>query len=206
MSSILSLETTFKERTFCLFSKELILSSIDNKLQEENNFCVSSSLFSSLNLLFKKSSFDISKIDVFLTTTGPGSFTGIRQSLAFMTGLKAAFPFKNFYSFSTLDLLMAYAKNQLQKKEIIIALSNGRFGYYVKKEGFDPVVLSKEAVENLSQCAEILSDDFPSSLPFPNDLSKILLKTYLETPDLFSTSLTPCYVHEPAYKKSYFPG
>jgi tRNA A37 threonylcarbamoyladenosine modification protein TsaB len=194
MTIILSLETTSKQRSLCL-------------LYRDDMFGISSvmslDIFFSLKEVFKQANSQVSEVDVFLTTTGPGSFTGIRQGLSLFVGLKTALKDKQFLTISTLDLLTFYAREALKTKAVMVALSNGRFGYYVKRPTLPPQVLSKQEVLALKDMP-VLSDELDCCVEFPKDLSKLLISCYQQKPELFSTSLNPCYVHDPSYKKSFF--
>lgn len=147
MSLFLYFSLTSSTLFFALGNSKTILQSI----QKENLVNRSTNFIGYLKEALKKSCCDLTEIKKIYFSSGPGSQTGIRLSLVFISTLKTLNPNIKIFHLNTL-LLQAGEQTCLS----ILNLDNsGRLWhiarYHDKKEIFSPQIKTKEEIEKIKK-------------------------------------------------------
>lgn len=106
---------------------------------------------------------DILNVNNFGINVGPGSFTGIRIAISYLSGVLAFFPKNaNIVEFTTLDIL----ENQLDFKSDVVVMKADNFGnYFVKyKNSLEIQTLKYEEIEKNSGYLYAVDDHISSDI------------------------------------------
>ena len=90
----------------------------------------SSILLQEVDNLLKQNGLKATDMDAFVSTTGPGSFTGTRVGAAFVMGMARGLG-KKAYGISSLKLLALNAKEKAKQQDITTVVPAGRGAYYI---------------------------------------------------------------------------
>lgn len=126
----LAIDTSNKECSVCLFKQDKI---IDYDILSEINI-QSKQLFYLIDKIFTQNQINYSNIKEIFVVIGPGSFTGIRVSIASAHGINiaSAIPIFGITNFQ-IEAYKILQKKQNHEAEIIIAIQAGRNDYYLQK-------------------------------------------------------------------------
>lgn len=153
-------------------------------------------------------------IDYAICITGPGSFTGIRLSMAFLSGLKTGVQSttKNKFNIIQLSLFQAYLYTEIKNKtndtnyKIVKINTNNDtkyaqiFSYNTLKAITNPYEYTKTDFENLLKTYdknEIIETNKNYDI---KELYKYITNSITELKDFINQPLLPCYIR-PHYAK-----
>lgn len=154
----------------------------------------SESLMVKIDDILQSNNLEVSDIDYIGVCVGPGSFTGIRLSLAIMKGFMTANPKIKAVGFTTLEMMQKCYNSNESVAYVMNALSGK---YYVKLSDGEPF-LSYD-IANLNCPIIGLREE---SLPFANSYidfdPQIMLELVLEKIELkqVSDDLSPLYLRK----------
>lgn len=143
---------------------------------------------------------------------GPGSFTGIRVTLATAQGLNIAFPSAICYAPTFFDALL-YGKHD----QTYAVIDSKRGDYFVKAKLREPLILTPEAFVDFQNEhfdwqmvvePDLMNADFPcrKGVQFISYEPEVLLMALLRSDTyLQSSAFEPYYLFEPTFKKSEKP-
>lgn len=177
--NILCLNTAFDKANIAILYN-------GKSFHKETDACCkhSENLLSEVEKLFEKAknenetTHDILKnLDVISVVVGPGSFTGLRISIATAKGILAVFPKIKCVSVNSLELI-AYSSNKIEKTAIINGLSGFYFiaGYENTDEKTSPRMISTDELRLYKNYVSM------ETLPFETEIvnlcpEKLLLLT-----------------------------
>ncbi len=170
---ILASDTSGKSISVALSKEGTVIEEISGQDTMQH----ASSLLPAINQILQNNDLSIADIDLFATTTGPGSFTGIRIGLSAVMGL-AYGTGKRVYGVSSLATLAAAIADAALLVAPVVDARGGRVysGLYLKGES-----LIEERPREISAFLEALVDKFPQDekIVFVGDGSP-LIQEYLD--------------------------
>ncbi|HZJ90422.1 MAG: tRNA (adenosine(37)-N6)-threonylcarbamoyltransferase complex dimerization subunit type 1 TsaB [Clostridiaceae bacterium] len=198
---ILASDTSGKSISVALAESGRIIDEILEKTTMQH----ASSLLPAINDLLERNSLSLQDIDLFATTTGPGSFTGIRIGISAVMGL-AYGTGKKVYGVSSLAALAAAV---FAEDKVIVPVLDARGGRVYSGIYHQGVSLIAETPRNISDFLQDLSDKYPriDEITFVGDGSP-LISEYLKTvgPDNSLASFKDRIVFAPSEQNSISAG
>lgn len=174
---ILATDTSGKSISVALAASGQIIDEILEKTKMQH----ASSLQPAINVVLERNNLSLRDVDLFATTTGPGSFTGIRIGLSTVMGM-AYGTGKEVYGVSSLAALSAAVSAQDAVIAPVLDARGGRVysGIYLNGAG-----LLAETPRKIVDFLELLIKRYPQGeeIVFVGDGSP-LIKDFLDTPDL----------------------
>lgn len=203
--NILAFDTTGDETSIALWTKEQMHSVvIPCGLGSQSQAAL---LVPEMAALLQAHQLNFQDLQVIVTPTGPGSFTGIRLGLATAQGLVLATNAQSFAS--TTFRVMAYGAWKREKRAYLVTLSTKRDSFYTQE--FD------EALKSVGEACILTEQevqDFLTTHPHLHRVegyvelsAELLIQLYLdnhldlEKPQEEGNSLRPYYVHHPEFVK-----
>ena len=117
--AILAIETSSGKASVALYSDKTLLAFVQNQrinMQAEN-------LFPLIDQVFEQTGLDYSKINYLVTSTGPGSFTGIRIGLSAAKGIGIAAKNVQLMACSNFEVIAFRAMRQtVRVKDVVVIL------------------------------------------------------------------------------------
>lgn len=178
---------------------------IRDEILEKTEMQHASSLLPAINNLLDRNSLGLQDIDLFATTTGPGSFTGIRIGLSAVMGL-AYGTGKKVYGLSSLAALAAAISAENKVIAPVLDARGGRVYSGLYRNG---VSLTAEKPRDIAEFLEDLAKEYPPTdeINFVGD-GCILIRNYLSAagPDNILTSFREKAVFAPSEKNDISAG
>ena len=174
--NILCLNTAFDKANIALeYEGKTFYKETDSCCKHSENLLLEvEKLFENAKKETENSNDVIKNLDVISVVVGPGSFTGLRISIATAKGLLAVFPNIKCVAINSLELI-AYSSAKIEKTAIINGLSGFYFlaQYNDKKETYAPKMISKEELNQFNNFVSI------ENLPFETEIVDLTPKNLL---------------------------
>lgn len=166
--------------TACLKRCSIAISYSDNILQVNESVDAATNLAFLLQKLIQSNNVDLSKIDGVITSSGPGSFTGIRtaQSLAKSVAMTLKIPSAGIDYFDVINKLIS-CKNE--NKLITIKADKNQF--YFKRvckgehntgvSSYEDVVINTNINANFALAGDVVDEILPYVSPYAVEYEKI---------------------------------
>lgn len=218
LSLVLALDTSFQGLSLALYDTEqqkLIAEYQSDVLRDQARL-----LHPELQNMLQKHSLKVDDIQAIMVTKGPGSFTGVRLSLAVAKALSLA---KNIpvYSLSTLEAVAFYAKSKIDQ-DFWVLLEVGRDKVFTQKFSSDAQALTEIETDYLTDFSQKISaDDLiigQSALKLYGQAPESAVSLVLEEESLrlpvaahfvpsftetLSQDVEPLYIQPLTYRKTY---
>ena len=198
---ILASDTSGKSISVALAESGIIRDEILEKTKMQH----ASSLLPAINSLLDRNKLSLQDIDLFATTTGPGSFTGIRIGLSAVMGL-AYGTGKKVYSVSSLAALAAAISSKDKVIAPVLDARGGRVYSGIYRQG---ISLTAEKPRDIAEFLEGLAEEYlpTEEIIFVGDGS-LLITDYLSAlgPDDSLTLFREKVAFAPAEKNDISAG
>lgn len=159
------------------------------ELKEKNS--QSEKLPGFLTGLLDKAKVQLSEVDIFACTTGPGSFTGIRSGLGFLQGV-AYSQGKQLVGVTVFELL----KDDAEEGNIVVAAGKGNYYCRQISEGAELEAVKILAEEEIKSLPNVINKNESGHIVGP---TAELICNYLKNKEKIemSRSVAPVYVKKP---------
>lgn len=174
--NLLCVDTSTDTLDIAIIKDNKILDSYSQDVQKGH----SAILLQEVDSLLKSNNLKASDMDAFVSTTGPGSFTGSRVGTAFVMGMARGLG-KKAYGVSSLKLLALNAKEKAKSQDIVPVVPAGRGAYYISSYTWNGEELvqkeepKREVAENINLYEEKVVYKIPNKWQnfSENDMERI---------------------------------